>query len=433
MAQTQEASKTAGKPIRCRAAVARKAGEPLVIEEIIVAPPKARELRVRVLCSALCFSDIHFWRLKEPHGYYPRIFGHETVGVVESVGEGVEDVKVGDTVIPSFLAYCGECPDCISIKSNQCSKLRFELSPYIRDGTSRFSDPKGETIYHFGYTSGFSEYPVVDISHVTKVDPALPASRACLLGCGVSTGNAICFDSCWHNLIHFELVRRTYFTFSVKTADVEEGSTVAIFGLGVIGLAVAEGARLRGAKTIIGVDMNPDKVEIGKKFGVTHFINPRELGGKLATTTLENAVFCIAVILEMTDGLGADYCFECVGLPSLSQEAFTCCRKGWGKTIILGVDKPDSQFILNSLVNNHSGKTITGVQYGGLKPNLDIAILAKRYLDKELQLDLFVTHEIKLEDINKAFKLLIEGKCLRTVIWLDQERASADGVTFNEI
>ncbi|XP_071932944.1 alcohol dehydrogenase-like 7 [Coffea arabica] len=168
-------------------AVARKAGEPLVIEEIIVAPPKARELRVRVLCSALCFSDIHFWRLKEPHGYYPRIFGHETVGVVESVGEGIEDVKVGDTVIASFLAYCGECPDCTSIKSNQCSKLRFELSPYIRDGTSRFSDTKGETIYHFGYTSGFSEYTVVDITHVTKVDPALPASRACLLGCGVST------------------------------------------------------------------------------------------------------------------------------------------------------------------------------------------------------------------------------------------------------
>ncbi|XP_027152053.1 alcohol dehydrogenase-like 7 isoform X2 [Coffea eugenioides] len=369
MAQTQEASKTAGKPIRCRAAVARKAGEPLVIEEITVAPPKARELRVRVLCSALCFSDIHFWRLEEPHGYYPRIFGHETVGVVESVGEGVEDVMVGDTVIPSFLAYCGECPDCISIKSNQCSKLRFELSPYIRDGTSRFSDAKGETIYHFGYTSGFS------------------------------------VGAAW------------------KTADVEAGSTVAIFGLGVIGLAVAEGARLRGAKTIIGVDLNPDKVEIGKKFGITHFINPKELGDKPASE----------VILGMTDGLGADYCFECVGLPSLSQEAFACCRKGWGKTIILGVDKPDSKFILNSLVNNHSGKTITGVQYGGLKPNIDIAILGKRYLDKELQLDLFVTHEIKLEDINKAFKLLIEGKCLRTVIWMDQERASADGVTFNEL
>ena len=132
---------------------------------------------------------------------------------MESVGEGVEDVKVGDTVIPSFLAYCGECPDCTSIKSNQCSKLRFELSPYIRDGTSRFSDTKGETIYHFGYTSGFSEYTVVDITHVTKVDPALPASRACLLGCGVSTGNAIRFDSCWHNLIHFELVTRTYLHF----------------------------------------------------------------------------------------------------------------------------------------------------------------------------------------------------------------------------
>ncbi|CDP04608.1 unnamed protein product [Coffea canephora] len=401
MAQNQESSNTAGKPIHCKAAVARKAGEALVIEEIIVAPPKAHELRVRVLCSALCFSDIHFWRLKEPHGYYPRIFGHETVGVVESVGEGVEDVKVGDTVIPSFLAYCGECPDCTSLKSNQCSKLRFELSPYIRDGTSRFSDTKGQTIYHFGYTSGFSEYTVVDITHVTKVDPALRASRACLLGCGVSTG----VGAAW------------------KTADVEAGSTVAIFGLGVIGLSVAEGARLRGAKRIIGVDLNPEKAEIGKKVGVTHYLNPTDLGGKSASE----------VILEMTDGLGADYCFECVGLPSLGQEAFTCCRKGWGKTVILGVDKPDSQLILNSLVNSHSGKSITGVQYGGLKPNIDIPILAKRYLDKELQLDLFVTHEVKLEDINKAFKLLIEGKCLRTVIWMDKERASADGVVFDEI
>uniref|UniRef100_A0A5B6ZCJ7 Putative Alcohol dehydrogenase, C-terminal n=1 Tax=Davidia involucrata TaxID=16924 RepID=A0A5B6ZCJ7_DAVIN len=379
---------TAGKPIRCRAAVCRQAGEPLVIEEVIVAPPEPREVRIRIICTSLCHSDITFWKLKDPPGYFPRILGHEAIGVVESVGEDVDEVIEGDVVIPTFLSDCGECADCRSKKSNICSKLPFKVSPWMhRYETSRFTDLKGETIYHFIFVSSFSEYTVVDIAHLTKVDPAVPPNRACLLSCGVSTG----VGAAW------------------RTANVEAGSTVAIFGLGGIGLAVAEGARLRGARRIIGVDVNPDKFEAGKKFGVTDFINSRSCGNKPVSE----------VINEMTGG-GADYCFECVGLASLVHEAFACCRKGWGKTIVVGVDKPGSQLNFSSYEVLHSGKTITGSLFGGLKAKSDIPILIKCYMDKELQLDEFVTHEVSFEDINKAFDLLIEGKSLRCVIWMDR-------------
>ncbi|KAM7518110.1 hypothetical protein LguiB_017072 [Lonicera macranthoides] len=314
----KEGSKTAGKPIRCRGTY-------------------------------------------DPPGFFPRILGHEAIGVVESIGEEVDEVTEGDTVIPIFLPDCGECRDCRSKKSNLCSKLPFKVSPWMhRDETSRFTDLKGETLYHFLYISSFSEYTVVDIAHLTKVDPAIPPNRACLLSCGISTGvGAAC-----------------------RTADVEAGSTVAIFGMGAIGLAVAEGARLCGAKRIIGVDVNPEKFIIGKKFGVTDFINSHSCGDKTASQ----------VINEMTAG-GADYCFECVGLASLVHEAYACCRKGWGKTVVVGVDKPGSQLNFSSYEVLHSGKIIMGSLFGGLKPKSDIPILVKRYMDKELQLEEFVTHE----------------------------------------
>ncbi|GLT99939.1 hypothetical protein SLE2022_173420 [Rubroshorea leprosula] len=313
-------SKTAGKPIRCRAAVSRQPGEPLVIEEITVAPPGAYEVRIRIICTSLCHSDIIVWKSKVPPACFPRILGHEAIGVVESVGENVE------------------------------------------------------------------EY-VVDVAHAVKIDPAIPPNRACLLSCGVSTG----VGAAW------------------RTANVEAGSTVAIFGLGSIGLAVAEGARLCGATRIIGVDLNPEKFEIGQRFGVTEFVDSSSCGDKSVSQ----------VINEMTGG-GADYCFESVGLSSLVQEAYASCRKGWGKTIVLGVDRPEAQLNFNSLEVLHSGKTITGSLFGGLKAKSDIPILLKRYIDKELHLDEFVTHEVKFEDINKAFNLLIEGKCIRCVIWMDK-------------
>ncbi|XAR61574.1 Alcohol dehydrogenase [Bertholletia excelsa] len=369
-----EFSKTAGKPIRCRGGGRR--------------PPKPHEVRVKIICTSLCHSDITFWKLKDPPGYFPRILGHEAVGVVESVGDGVDEITEGEIVIPVFLADCGECADCKSKKSNLCSKLPFKISPWMhRDETSRFMDLNGETLYHFLFVSSFSEYTVVDVAHVVKVDPAVPPNRACLLSCGVSTGVGA----------------------ALKTANVEAGSTVAIFGLGSIGLAVAEGARLSGASRIIGVDMNPDKFEIGKKFGVTEFVNPASCTQKSLSE----------VIKEMTDG-GADYCFECVGLASLVQDAYACCRMGWGKTVMVGVDKPGAQVSFSSFEVLTSGKILTGSLFGAFKPKSDIPILVKRYMDKELQLNEFVTHEIKFEDINKAFDLLIGGNCLRCVIWMNK-------------
>ncbi|KAJ8561314.1 hypothetical protein K7X08_027504 [Anisodus acutangulus] len=367
MASTQaELSKTAGKPIHCKAAVARKAGEPLVIEEIIVAPPKSREVRLKIICTSLCHIDVTFWklkicnftRIKEFPGCFLRILGHEAFGVVESVGEDVRGLEEGDSVVPIFLPDCTECLDyCTSKKSNNCSKFQFKISPWmLRDGTSRFTTVDGETLYHFPSVSSFTEYTVVDIANVKKIDPCVPLNRACLFSCGVSTD---------------ELRSRC----CPENRNVEPGSTVVIFGLGAIGLAVAEGARISGATRSIGVDINSDKLEIGRQFGVTDFVNSNSYEDKPISQ----------VINETTNG-GADYCFECVGLGTLVQEAYACCRKGRGKTIVLGVDKPGAELTFKSFDVLHSGKTLMGSLFGSLKPKSDIP-LVKRYLDKELQLD----------------------------------------------
>ncbi|KAB1204020.1 Alcohol dehydrogenase-like 1 [Morella rubra] len=378
---------TSGKVINCKAAICRNAGEPLVIEEIEVDPPRAWEVRIRIICTSLCHSDVIFWKMNAgPFAVFPRIFGHEAVGVVESVGEYVEELTEGDIVLPVFLPNCRKCRDCKSQKSNSCSVFpNNKYSGMPRDGTSRFKDMKGEVLHHFLWVSSFSEYTVVDVTHAVKITPEIPVEKACLLSCGVSTG----VGAAW------------------KVAEVEEGSTVAIFGLGAVGLAVAEGARLRGASKIIGVDLNPEKFEMGKKFGVTDFVNPATCGEKPVSE----------VIKELTDG-GADYCFECVGLASLMQDAFRSSRQGWGKTVLLGVEMHGSPLTL-SPYEIQTGRSITGSMFGGLKPKSDIPLLAKKYLDKELALDAFITHEVSFPEINKAFELLLEGKSLRCIIWMD--------------
>ncbi|XP_057784615.1 alcohol dehydrogenase-like 7 [Salvia miltiorrhiza] len=382
-----DCSKNAGKPIKCRAAVARKSGAPLVIEDVIVEPPKSHEVRIKIICTSLCHSDVTFLNLNDPPACFPRILGHEAVGVVESVGDSVSELVEGDMVIPIFVPDCGECIDCKSEKSNLCTEFPFRIDPWMHDGSSRFKDLNGETLYHFLFVSSFTEYTVVHVANVTKIDSTIPPNRACLLSCGVSTG----VGAAW------------------RTADVKPGSTVAIFGLGSIGLAVAEGARLCGAARIIGIDVNPEKMEISKRFGVTDFVD--------STSCVEKRVS--QVINEMTGG-GADYCFECVGKASIVEEAYACCRKGWGKTVVLGVDKPGAQLTFSSYEVLHRGKAILGSFFGGLKPKTDITILIKKYTDKELELDKFVTHEVGFEDINKAFDLLIQGKSLRCVIWMDK-------------
>lgn len=386
--EKKNSSETAGKAITCKAAICREPGEALVIEEIEVAPPEAWEIRIKILCTSLCHTDVTFWKMNDgPERSFPKILGHEAVGVVESVGEHVEEVKEGDLVVPVFLPSCKECRDCTSTKSNLCTKFGSKFYQGMpRDGSSRFRNMKGEVVHHFLFVSSFVEYTVVDIAHVVRLNHEIPADKACLLSCGVSTG----IGAAW------------------KVAEVEEGSTVAIFGLGAVGLAVAEGARLRGASKIIGVDLNPEKFEIGKKFGVTHFINPTACGEKAVSQ----------VVKEMTDG-GADYCFECIGLASLMKDAFDCSREGWGKTVILGVEMHGSDLNVNSS-QILRGRSVMGSLFGGLKPKSDIPILAKKYLDKELRLDEFITHEVNFQDINKAFEFLSQGKSIRCIIWMDK-------------
>ncbi|KAL3514206.1 hypothetical protein ACH5RR_026923 [Cinchona calisaya] len=380
-------SETAGKSIRCKAAVCRRAGEPLLIEEIEVAPPKAGEVRIKILCTSLCHTDISFWKSEsEPFSFFPRIFGHEAAGIVESVGEDVEEVKVGDLVLPVVQRNCGECRDC-KFKGNSCTKFATEFPHAMpSDGTSRFLDKNGQPLHHFIWVSSFAEYTVVDMAHLVKISPEVPVDKACLLSCGVTTGVGA----------------------TMKAAQVEEGSTVAIFGLGTVGLAVAEGARIRGASKIIGIDKNPDKFEIGKMFGVTDFVNPTSCGKDLVKR----------VIQEMTDG-GADYCFECVGSTSLMKDAFDSSRPGCGKTVILGMDMHGSPLSIHPF-EILTGRCIVGAIYGGVKSKQDIPILVEKYLQKELNLDGFITHEIKFKDINKAFDLLLEGKSLRCIIWMDK-------------
>ncbi|KAM4087097.1 hypothetical protein ACJW30_10G150900 [Castanea mollissima] len=386
--ESNNKSETAGKVLRCKAAISRIPGEPLVIEDIEVDPPQAWEIRIKIICTSLCHTDITFWKMKAgPAAVFPRIFGHEAVGVVESVGDHVKEFTVGDTVLPVFLPNCKECSDCKSQKSNICSIFENNFSPEMpRDGTSRFKDMNGEILHHFLWVSSFTEYTVVDVTHAVKITPEIPVDKACLLGCGVSTG----IGAAW------------------KVAEVEEGSMVAIFGLGPVGLAVAEGARQRGALKIIAVDLNPEKFDIGKKFGVTDFVNPETCGEKSVSE----------VIKELTNG-GADYCFECIGLASLMQEAFLSSRKGWGKTVILGVEMHGAQVTLNPY-EFLRGRSVIGSLFGGIKPKSDIPVFAKKYLDNELRLDEFISHELSFQDINKAFELHQEGKSLRCIIWMDR-------------
>uniref|UniRef100_A0A0D9X1L9 Cinnamyl-alcohol dehydrogenase n=1 Tax=Leersia perrieri TaxID=77586 RepID=A0A0D9X1L9_9ORYZ len=364
----QEQTNTA-KPIRCRAAVSRVAGQPLVMEEVEVAPPRDHEVRIKITCTSICHTDITFWRLE---GMHPSIFGHEAVGMVESVGEHVREVAVGDMVVPVFAAQCSECPDCLSTRSNLCSRFPNIPGSMPRDGTTRFSFAStGEPIRHFISVSSFVEYTVVDITHIVKLDASFPQEMACLLSCGVSTG----VGAAW------------------KVAEVEPGSSVAVFGLGAVGLAVAQGARMR------------------KRMGITDFINPNDTDGKTVSE----------VIKELTGGSGADYCFECIGSTSVMAEAFKSSRMGWGKTILIGVVGNMATIGIPSY-DILQGRSVMGSLFGGIKPKDDIPMLAQKYLDKELELEEFITHQMGFDEINRAFELLVQGKSLRCIIWMDDAK-----------
>ncbi|GLJ46935.1 hypothetical protein SUGI_0990460 [Cryptomeria japonica] len=371
-----------GKVITCKAAVCWAPGEALVMEEVQVAPPQALEVRIRIICTSLCHTDVSFWSNKQNNTGYPRIFGHEAVGRVESAGENVKDIEEGDLVIPVFMPHCTECVDCKSTKSNMCTILGSKSAGLMTiDNSARFSI-NGKPIYQFLGVSSFTEYTVVEVECVVKIDPMAAPDKVCLLSCGVTTG----LGGVW------------------KVGNVEKGATVAVFGLGTVGMAVAEGARIRGASKIVGVDVNPTKFDIGKKFGVTEFVNPKDH---------EKPVH--QVIKEMT-GSGVDYSFDCTGNKSVIVEAFKSTRNGWGTTVVLGANMTEVPIDCAELLR---GKTIKGSFFGGMKAKTDLPLLVDKYMKKELQLDDFITHEISFPEINKAFELLKEGECLRCIMWMD--------------
>lgn len=377
-------SNTAGQVIKCKAAVSWEAGKPLVIEEVEVAPPQANEVRIKILFTSLCHTDVYFWEAKGQKPAFPRIFGHEAAGVVESVGEGVTDLKPGDTVLPVFTGECKECRHCKSEESNMCDLLRIntDRTVMLSDGKSRFI-AKGKPIYHFLGTSTFSEYTVAHVGSVAKINPAAPLDKVCVLSCGISTGLGA----------------------AINVAKPKKGSSVAVFGLGAVGLAAAEGARISGASRIIGVDLNASRFEQAKKFGVTEFVNPKDHDKPVQE-----------VIAEMTDG-GVDRSIECTGSIAAMISAFECVHDGWGVAVLVGVPNRDDSFKTHP-INLLNERTLKGTFFGNFKPRTDLPRLVEKYVNKELdlQLEKFITHEVSFSDINKAFDYMLKGEGLRCII-----------------
>lgn len=356
-----------------------------MIEEVEVAPPQKFEVRVKILFTSLCHTDVYFWEAKGQTPLFPRIFGHEAGGIVESVGEGVTDLKAGDHVLPVFTGECRACRHCKSEESNMCDLLRIntDRGVMLNDGETRFSI-NGKPIYHFVGTSTFSEYTVIHEGCVTKINPAAPLDKVCVLSCGISTG----------------------FGATVNVAKPPKGSTVAIFGLGAVGLAAAEGARISGASRIIGVDLNPKRFEEARKFGVTEFVNPKDHSKPVQE-----------VIAEMTDG-GVDRAVECTGNFHAMISAFECTHDGWGVAVLVGVPNKDDAFKTHPM-NLLNERTLKGTFFGNYKPKSDLPSVVEKYMNNELELEKFITHEVSFSDINKAFDLMLRGEGLRCIIRME--------------
>ncbi|KAG0592020.1 hypothetical protein KC19_1G218500 [Ceratodon purpureus] len=377
---------TQGKTITCRAAVAYEKSKPLVIENVEVAPPQAGEVRVKIIHTALCHTDFYTLSGKDPEGLFPCILGHEAAGIVESVGEGVTELKPGDHVIPCYQAECRECKFCKSGKTNLCGKVRPATGKgvMLSDGQSRFK-VNGKPLYHFMGTSTFSEYTVLHDVSVAKINPAAPLDKVCLLGCGIPTGLGAVLN----------------------TAKVEPGSNVAVFGLGTVGLAVCEGAKKAGAKRIIGVDTDPSKFDLAVKFGATEYVNPKDFDKPIQD-----------VLVEMTDG-GVDYSFECIGNVQVMRAALEACHKGWGTSVVVGVAAAGQEVSTRPFMLV-TGRVWKGTAFGGYKSRTDVPKLVEDYMHQEIKLDEYITHKFPLDKINDAFGLLEAGKCLRAVINMEQ-------------
>jgi S-(hydroxymethyl)glutathione dehydrogenase/alcohol dehydrogenase len=370
-----------GESRKSRAAVAFAAGEPLQIVEIDVAPPKKGEVLVQITHTGVCHTDAFTLSGDDPEGIFPAVLGHEGGGVVVEVGEGVTSLAPGDHVIPLYTAECRECKFCKSGKTNLCQAVRATQGKGLMpDGTSRFSY-EGKPIYHYMGTSTFSEYTVVPEISLAKVNPDAPLEKVCLLGCGVTTGIGAV-----HN-----------------TAKVQAGDSVAVFGLGGIGLAVIVGAKQAKAGRIVAVDINPSKFELAKSLGATECVNPKDYDKPIQE-----------VIVDLTDG-GVDYSFECIGNVEVMRSALECCHKGWGESVIIGVAGA-GQEIATRPFQLVTGRVWRGTAFGGVRGRTELPGMVEQAMRGELDLDPFITHTLPLEKINEAFDLMHEGKSIRTVI-----------------
>ncbi|MFV1852106.1 MAG: S-(hydroxymethyl)glutathione dehydrogenase/class III alcohol dehydrogenase [Thalassospira sp.] len=367
--------------ITCKAAIAWEAGKPLSIEEVQVAPPKAGEVRVKIVATGVCHTDAFTLSGDDPEGIFPAILGHEGGGIVKSIGEGVTSVAVGDHVIPLYTPECGECKFCKSGKTNLCQKIRVTQGKGLMpDGTTRFSQ-NGKPIYHYMGCSTFSEYTVLPEISLAKINKSAPLEEVCLLGCGVTTGMGA----------------------TVNAAKVQKGDSVAVFGLGGIGLSAIIGAQMAGAGRIVAIDLNEKKFDLAKQLGATDCINPKDHDKPIQE-----------VIVELTDG-GVDWSFECIGNVNVMRSALECCHKGWGESVIIGVAGA-GQEISTRPFQLVTGRVWRGTAFGGVKGRSQLPDYVERYLAGEFKLSDFITHTMKLEDINEAFDLMHEGESIRSVI-----------------
>lgn len=371
--------------IKSRAAIAWSPNLPLSIEVVDVMPPQAGEVRVRIIATGVCHTDAFTLSGDDPEGIFPVILGHEGGGIVESIGEGVTSVQVGDHVIPLYTPECGECKFCKSGKTNLCQKIReTQGKGLMPDGTTRFFKD-GKPIFHYMGCSTFSEYTVLPEISLAKVNKEAPLEEVCLLGCGVTTGMGAVLN----------------------TAKVEEGATVAIFGIGGIGLSAIIGATMAKASRIIAIDVNESKFELARKLGATDCINPKNYDKPIQD-----------VIVELTGG-GVDYSFECIGNVNVMRSALECCHKGWGESIIIGVAGA-GQEISTRPFQLVTGRVWRGSAFGGVKGRSELPAIVDRYLQGEFKLDDFISFTMGLDRINEAFDLMHSGKSIRTVIHFDK-------------
>ncbi len=364
-----------------RAAVAHAAGKPLTIETVELDGPRAGEVLVELKATGICHTDKFTLSGDDPEGQFPAILGHEGAGIVLEVGTGVTSVAPGDHVIPLYTPECRECDYCLSRKTNLCQKIRITQGRgMMPDGTSRFR-LNGKPVLHYMGCSTFSNFTVLPEIALAKVRKDAPFDTICYIGCGVTTGiGAVIF-----------------------TAKVEPGANVVVFGLGGIGLNVIQGAKLAGADMIVGVDVNPAREALGRRFGMTHFVNPKAVTGDL-----------VGHLVELTKG-GADYSFECVGNTTLMRQALECCHKGWGKSTIIGVAGA-GQEISTRPFQLVTGRVWQGSAFGGARGRSDVPKIVDWYMDKKINIDDLITHRLPLERINEGFDLMAAGQSIRTVV-----------------